>query len=91
MYLNVTITIRRDDALDELRSLIGAIRSRAVGSDKVTVLEAPKDMSYPYPLPVVTISEDQSRHRLYGAEAVEKLRDLAGGTDARPSQLGPQN
>ena len=89
MALIVTITIKRDNSLDELKNLIGAIRKNASTSDSVTVLEAPEDMNYVYPLPVVTIGDDQDRHRLYGDEAVEKLRDLARGENATSPQLRP--
>jgi hypothetical protein len=77
--MHVVVTIQQDEDIGELKGLILSIRD-LISSENVTVFEAPEDLDYPYPLPVVTISEnDKARNRLYGSEALEKLRDLAAG------------
>jgi hypothetical protein len=73
--MHLSVTVKHDDDLRELRDLIVALRS-VLSAESLTVLEAPEDLNYPYPFPMVTISEDRSRSRHYGAEALEKLRDL---------------
>jgi hypothetical protein len=74
--MQLAVTIQQKD-LNELKGLILAVRE-ALSVGSVTVLEAPEDMNYPYPTPILTIREDTTRRRLYGIEAVEKLKDLAG-------------
>ena len=73
--MQLAVTLQQKD-LDELRGLIIAVRN-VLSAGSVTVLEAPEDMNYPYPMPILMISEDTTRKCLYGTEAVEKLRDLA--------------
>jgi hypothetical protein len=73
--MHLAVTIKHNEDLEELRKLIQAVRA-VMSADNVTVLEAPEDLNYPYPFPVVTISEDKNRSRHYGSDAIEKLRDL---------------
>src|SRR5262249_51342960 len=74
-FMQLAVTIQQKD-LDELRNGIIALRQGLTAAN-VTVLEAPEDMNYPYPTPILTIREDETKRRLFGTEAVEKLRDLA--------------
>jgi hypothetical protein len=74
----LTIIVCRDKELNEVKRLIITLREKKAPSPyRVTVFEAPQDMNYPYPMPVVTIGEDDAQQRLYGVDAVEKLRSLA--------------
>jgi hypothetical protein len=76
--MHLAVTIQQNKDLDELRTLITSIR-RVMSSDSVTIFEAPGGVEYPYPMPVVTISgPEKDSSRLYGSEALDKLRSLAG-------------
>lgn len=74
--MHLAVTIKDDKDLEEVRGLIQTLRGM-LSADNVTVLEAPEDLDYPYPFPVVTISEDRNRSRLFGDDAIEKLRAIA--------------
>ncbi len=82
--VEVTITVERDNTLDEVKRLIKIIMNNTKTHDTVTVLEAPKNLNYLYPFPVLTIINDQLKHRLYGNDAVARLQDLANGREIRP-------
>ncbi len=73
--MHLAVTIQRKD-LDELGALIAAVRN-VLSAANVTIVEAPADMNFSYPMPIVTILEDAARRRLYGTDAVDKLRALA--------------
>jgi hypothetical protein len=78
--MRVAVTVEQDKDLSELRTLIDSIR-RAMSADSVTIFEAPGGVEYPYPMPVVTISgNDRDKSRLYGVEAIDKLRALAAAS-----------
>jgi hypothetical protein len=74
--MRLAVTIKRGEDVEQLRPLIEAIR-RVLTTENVTVLEAPKDLNYTYPFPVVTVSEGPSQGRHFGSEAVELLRSLS--------------
>jgi hypothetical protein len=73
--MHLAVTIKLNENLDELRGLIQALRGK-LSAESVTVLEAPDDLNYPYAFPVVTISEDKSRSRHFGRDAIERLRAM---------------
>lgn len=74
--MNLAVTLRRDDDLVELERLIRAVRE-VLSSEQVTILEAPKNFDYPFPLPVVTVDEGPEKGRHFGADAVSVLESIA--------------
>jgi hypothetical protein len=74
--MQLAVTIKRDEDMEQIRPLIEALR-QALTSENVTVLEAPSDLNYPYPFPVVTVSEGPEQGRHFGSEAVSVLRNLS--------------
>jgi hypothetical protein len=74
--MQLAVTIKSDEELADLTALIEAVR-RILSTESVTVLEAPKHLSYPYPFPVVTISEGPNRGRHFGPEAIDLLRSIS--------------
>ena len=75
--MRLAVTIKRDDDLEQIRPLIEAVR-RALADENVTVREAPRDLKYAYPFPVVTVSEGPRQGRHFGSDALELLKDLSG-------------
>ena len=73
--MNLAITIEADSELDEVMELISALRDSHVGD--VKVLEAPPGFESLYPVPLLTVEVGQVRERMFGADAVARLRDLA--------------
>jgi hypothetical protein len=73
--MQLAVTIKHDEDIERIRPLIEAIRT--IFAENVTVLEAPKDMEYPFSFPVVTVSEGPARGRHFGADAVEVLESLS--------------
>jgi hypothetical protein len=74
--MHLAVTIKRDEDIDRMRSLIEAVR-RILTAENVTVLEAPKGLNYPYPFPVVTVSEGPRRGRHFGSQAVDILMSIS--------------
>jgi hypothetical protein len=74
--MHLAVTIKHDqDHMEEMKRLIDAVRD-SLSAESVTILEAPEHFNYFYPFPMVTICENSSRSRLYGPDALEKLRSL---------------
>jgi len=74
--MQLAVTIRRDESNEQLKPLIEAVR-KVLTSENVTILEAPMDLNYTYPFPVVTVSEGPQKGRHFGADALELLRALS--------------
>jgi hypothetical protein len=76
--MQLAITIKRDEDIDEIKPLIEAAR-KVLAEENVTVLEAPRDFNYAYPFPVVTVSEGPEQGRHFGSDAIELLRNISAG------------
>jgi hypothetical protein len=74
--MHLAVTIKSDDNLDDIKRLIEAVR-KVLTADQVTILEAPKALQYPYPFPVVTVSEGSQEVRHFGTEAIDVLQKLS--------------
>lgn len=72
MYLAITVKAGSD--LDEIRELIAALRTRL--RDHLTILEAPPGFESPYPFPLLTLEEGQIHERVFGQDAVARMRDI---------------
>lgn len=77
--MHLAVTIKRDEDIEQMRSLIEAV-IRVLATENVTVLEAPKGFDYPYPFPVVTVSEGPRQQRHFGSEAVNILKSVSEKT-----------
>lgn len=75
--MHLSVTIKSDDDLEELQPLLAAVR-QAFSQEQLTILEAPPELNYGYPFPILTISEEHGRRRLFGEEAIEHLREHLG-------------
>lgn len=73
--MQLAVTIKRDENIDQIRSLIEAVRE-VLTDQNVTVLEAPQELQYPYSFPVVTVTEGSSKERHFGDDALAVLRSI---------------
>lgn len=75
--MQLIVTIKRDEDIERIRTLIESVRE-VLSDQNVTVLEAPRDLDYGYPFPVVTVSEGPDQVRHFGSEAVAVLQTMSG-------------
>jgi hypothetical protein len=75
--MQLIVTIKRGEDIERIRPLIERVRE-ALSEQNVTVLEAPTDLNYGYPFPVVTVSEGPDQVRHFGTEAVALLQSMSG-------------
>jgi hypothetical protein len=76
--MKLAVTIKRDEDVERIKLLVEALR-KVLSSENVTVLEAPTDLDYAYPFPVVTVSEGPEQGRHFGSEALEVLQAISAG------------
>ena len=74
--MKLAVTIKRDEDIERIKQLIEAVRN-ALNEENVTVLEAPTDLHYSYPFPIVVVSEGQEPVRHFGSAAIHVLEMLS--------------
>jgi hypothetical protein len=71
--MHLSVTIKADENIEQLRALIEAIRT-SLSADNVTVLEATDSIDYSFPFPIVSVSDGPDQGRHFGSEAIELLQ-----------------
>lgn len=72
--MHVELTIREGDELEEIRELIAELRARL--RENLTIFEVPPALDSPVPFPLLTLEFDNTEERVFGRDAVARLRDI---------------
>jgi len=70
----VRVTVRTGDDVSDIKPLLESLRAKISAAFALTIVEAPKDIDYPYQFPVVAVG-NKGRH--FGEDAKEMLKSLA--------------